>query len=594
MSITERKDVKPQDCWDLTVLFPTDQNWEDEFIRIQKEAPQLLSFAGRLGEGIKTYREANLLSDNIGQILEKLGHYAQLKVSENVADPLANQRLGRFQSYVTQFYSQLSFWDVELMTLPKETHDNYLESPDLEPWKISLEKILHHKPHILTEAEEKILALGSESRSAISKTFSSLTNADLDFGTLEVQGEQKPLTQSTYSLFLQNPLPEVRRRAYLQFYSQFEKHANTLSSLYTGSIQQDVYKSRVRKFTSSRSMALFPDKVPEEVYDNLVQVVTEHLPLLHRYYRIRKTFLGLEKLHHSDLYAPMLKGIDMVTPFDKAVELVSEAVTPLGREYQEVLTKGLTGGWVDKYENKGKRSGAFSSGAWEGHPYILMNYKETDLRDVFTLAHEAGHSMHSWYSVKNNSYSSYNYTIFEAEVASTVNEQLLAKYLLEKTTDANIKKFLVSKQVEDTVATLFRQTMFAEFEHLVHVKAETEGGVTLEWLRQTYRNLLTKYLGSDVELEDCSDLEGLRIPHFYNAFYVYKYATGLSAAMALAKGLLTGDEKKQKDYLAFLSSGGSRYPLESLKVAGVDMSSPQPIKDAMEVFKNLLDQLEQT
>jgi oligoendopeptidase F len=444
---------------------------------------------------------------------------------------------------------------------------------------------------VLSEEGEKIIALSGESRTAIRKTFSNLTNVDLKFGEIEVGEEAKPLSQSTFSVFLQNPDPKIRKAAYEQFYGEFKDHEHTLGSLLAGSVQDDVYIARVRGHKSARARSLFPDNVPESVYDNLIGVIHEHLPLLHDYYDFRQKVLGLEKLHHCDVYAPLTDKLDSTIPYDEAVALTTAALEPLGTEYTSTMDQGLKGGWVDRYENKGKRSGAFSAGSFMGDPYILLNYKPDNIRDLFTLAHEAGHSMHSWYSVRNNPFSHYNYTIFEAEVASTFNEQLLAHHLLKTNPDQDFQDYLDGKLLDDAIATIFRQTMFAEFEHLIHREVEEGKGLPLDKLKELYRGLLEQYFGPKVVFEDYSALEGLRIPHFYSAFYVYKYATGLSAAMALSQRVLNGGESETQDYLGFLKSGGSRFPLESLALAGVDMSQEAPIRAAMGLFKEKLDSL---
>ncbi len=392
---------------------------------------------------------------------------------------------------------------------------------------------------------------------------------------------------------MENPDRNIREKAYEKFYSVFDAHKNTIAALYAGSVNQDVYRSRARGYTSSREAALYPDKVPVSVYDNLVSTVRENLAPLHRYYALRKKLLKLDELRHYDVYVPLVKDVQKNIPYAEAVEIIREALSPLGREYTDTLCGGLTGGWVDKYENKGKRSGAFSSGGYEGYPYILMNYKEEVLRDVFTLAHEGGHSMHSWYSARSNPFMQYNYTIFEAEVASTFNEELLFRYLTETETDQTVKDYLIGTRAADIVATLYRQTMFAEYELRVHQLVESGTPLTADILRSEYRALLETYFGPDMVFEKTSDLEGLRIPHFYNAFYVYKYATGISAALALADRVLSGDQAEQNDYFAFLKSGGSRYPLESLKIAGVDMTSPEPILAAVRRFEQLVAAMEQ-
>jgi len=354
--------------------------------------------------------------------------------------------------------------------------------------------------------------------------------------------------------------------------------------LYAGSVKLDKYIAKVRKYPSARAMALFPDNVPEAVYDNLVSTVNRNIPALHRYYALRKEVLGLDSLRHYDVYVPLVKEIKIERSYEQAVDIVIEALKPLGEEYVNTLRGGLLGGWVDRYENKGKRSGAFSAGSFLGNPYILMNYKDDVLDDLFTIAHEGGHSMHSWYSARNNPFMCYGYTIFEAEVASTFNEQLVFSYLYENSKDEREKAYLLANRIDNTLGTLFRQTMFAEFEERVHKIAESGEAITVDVLRKEYRGLLEKYFGPEMVFENVSDLEGLRIPHFYNAFYVYKYATGLSAGIALSEGVLKGGEKERNAYLNFLRSGGSRFPIESLELAGVDMSTPEPIEAACKRF----------
>jgi oligoendopeptidase F len=365
-----------------------------------------------------------------------------------------------------------------------------------------------------------------------------------------------------------------------------------LASLYSGSVKQDVIKARIRGYESARSAALFPDNVCEAVYDNLVSTVNDNLTALHRYYSLRKRALKLPELRHYDVYTPLVPSVKRKTAWNEAVEQISGALAPLGDEYVSVLRSGLLGRWADRYENKGKRSGAFSAGSFTGEPYILMNYKEDSVRDVFTLAHEGGHSMHSWYSARSNPFMHYSYTIFEAEVASTFNEELLFRYLEKHADSKEMKLYLVNKRADDLLATLYRQTMFAEFEKITHELEESAVPLTVELLRGEYRKLLEKYFGPEMVFEESSDLEGLRIPHFYRAFYVYKYATGISASLALAERVLSGGKSERDDYFAFLKSGGSRFPIESLALAGVDMSSPEPVQAACRSFERLVEELE--
>ena len=352
---------------------------------------------------------------------------------------------------------------------------------------------------------------------------------------------------------------------------------------------------RARGYSSSLEAALYPDDVPQSVYDNLIDAVHESFPVLHRYYRLRAKLLGKEKLRHYDVYLPMVADVSSVYTYDEAVELIKKAVSPLGKEYTDILVKGLTEDrWVDRYENEGKRSGAFSSGAYTSMPYILTNYKDDILDSVFTLIHEGGHSMHSYYSARNNPFMHYEYSIFEAEVASTFNEELLSRYLIASSSDERMKAYLIASRLDDIVATLFRQTMFAEFEKKVHAEVENGGVATFDYLRKTYRSLLEAYFGPDVEFEEYSDLECFRIPHFYNAFYVYKYSTGICAAIALVNRVLEGGEKERREeYLSFLKRGGSMYPIENLKAAGVDMSGKESVKSAVGYFSRLLCQLEE-
>ena len=371
----------------------------------------------------------------------------------------------------------------------------------------------------------------------------------------------------------------------------FRSHRNTLAQLYAGQCKLDSYQATVRNYSSSRAQALFADDVPESVYDNLVKTIGNNLPVLHQYYELRRRALGQDELRHYDVYAPLVPQAKAEHSWEESVDLIAEALSPLGEEYVSTLKGGLLGGWADRYENKGKRSGAFSAGSFVGEPYILMNYKKDVIRDMFTMAHEGGHSMHSWYSARANPFMHYSYTIFEAEVASTFNEALLFRHLTDRTNNPSLKAYLLSSRVDDLLATLFRQTMFAEFEHKAHAMMESGQSLTVDALRAEYRSLLERYFGPAMKLEEVSDLEGLRIPHFYNSYYVYKYATGISASIALSARVLGNVPGAREDYFAFLRSGGSRFPIESLKLAGVDMSTPAPIEAACAEFGRLVGEL---
>ena len=593
MDIIKRSEVAIENTWDLKPLFADDKAWEEGMKGLQQEIDKAPSFKGKLGEGKESFLDTFGWYEKTSILAEQLYSWAFLNYAGDASDSSNVKRYSLVSQSLAQLGANMAYFDPELLAIGDETIQEYLKDTDFLPYKVYLEKSRRFKEHVLSEKEERIMALQSEVGSTARTTFGDLTNVDFDFGTLETEEGEKPLTQSTYSSFLMSEDRELRKKAYKQFYATYNQHKHTIARLYEGQVKQDKFSCKARGYESCRQKALFPDNVPMSVYDNLITSVHEALPSLHRYYQVRARLMGLEKLAHYDVYVPLVAGIQKNTPYEEAVETISEALAPLGQEYVSILKKGLTTErWVDRYENKGKRSGAFSSGCYTSKPYILLNYKEDVLRDLFTVAHEGGHSMHSYYSAKNNPYFHYDYTIFEAEVASTFNEQLVAKYLFETAKDKKTKAFILSKGLDDIVATLFRQTMFAEFEDITHHLSEEGVPLTVDLLRSEYRKLLELYFGPSVELEEESDLEGLRIPHFYSSFYVYKYATGISAAIALSQKVLNGGDEEKGDYLAFLKSGGSTYPIDSLKKAGVDMAKKEPVEMALKHFSSLLDEFE--
>ncbi|MEN6600647.1 MAG: oligoendopeptidase F [Rectinema sp.] len=582
--IPERSDVPAEHRWNLASLFSSDSEWEKELVVFNTMIHD--AEKGKISLGTDRQAFLKTLKDFEQYLIleERLGYYADLRVTENEGDSVARGMFERYVNLSTQGQAAWSWLSPAIQMLDDNFIDSCLKDSSFEDYRVFLSKLRRFKPHVLSDAEERLLALQSEPSQTPKDAFSVLTNVDFDFGIIETPEGPKPLTQSTFAYFMRLTDRSVRRKAYLQFYASFEAHQHTLATLYAGSVKLDKYIAKVRKYPSARAMALFPDNVPEAVYDNLVSTVNRNIPALHRYYALRKEVLGLDSLRHYDVYVPLVKEIKIERSYEQAVDIVIEALKPLGEEYVNTLRGGLLGGWVDRYENKGKRSGAFSAGSFLGNPYILMNYKDDVLDDLFTIAHEGGHSMHSWYSARNNPFMCYGYTIFEAEVASTFNEQLVFSYLYENSKDEREKAYLLANRIDNTLGTLFRQTMFAEFEERVHEIAESGEAITVDVLRKEYRGLLEKYFGPEMVFENVSDLEGLRIPHFYNAFYVYKYATGLSAGIALSEGVLKGGEKERDAYLNFLRSGGSRFPIESLELAGVDMSTPEPIEAACKRF----------
>ena len=590
--IPERRELAPEDTWDLSKLFQDDTAWKKGLAEFEAMIPKIESYKGTLGQGAEQLRSFLDFMNEVGILEERLGYYAQLRYSENGGDSSHQAKVARYMQAASKAETAGSFIRPELLSIPDDKMETFLASPELEEFQIYLKKILRFKPHTLPEREERILAMQIESNQTAGKAFSALSDVDLDFGTVETPEGAKPLSQGSFSFFMIHPDRGVRERAYRQFYGVFDGHKNTFAALYGGSVHLDIYHARVREYPSARAMALFPDKVPERVYDQLIEEVHGRFDTLHRYYRLRRKVLGLDSLRHYDVYVPLVENITVNYPYEEAVDLVIEALSPLGEEYTTTLRQGLLGRWVDRYENKGKRSGAFSAGSYAGAPYILLNYKPEVMRNLFTLAHEAGHSMHSFYSTLSNPFQHYSYTIFEAEVASTVNEQLLADYMKKNADSEEMRVYLIGKEVDDIIATIFRQTMFAEFEHKAHTLVEGGEPLTVDSVRRLYRSLLTAYFGDEMELEERSDLEALRIPHFYNAFYVYKYATGLSAAITLARGLLGDDGAGKEQYIEFFRSGGSHYPLESLALAGVDMQSPEPVAAALDRFAVLVGELE--
>ena len=590
--IPSRDEVPANDKWDLSTLYASDEEWEKALSSISKLTEAVVAFKGKLGESSDSLLGCLKANEALEKVIETVYNYASLQHTADESDSAAQDREGRAMMAYAAADSATSFFSPELMAIPDEKINAWIALPEFADYKIFLQKELHHKPYILSEKEERILSLQTESSETAHNAFSLLTNVDLQFGSVHVAGEEKPLTQSTFTTFLHNPDRKIREEAYKNFYAGFVQHENTIAALYAGSVNQDVFVARARGYKSSLEAALYGNKVPESVYRNLIDTVHKNLPTLHKYYSLRKKILGVPELRHYDVYVPLVKNVETKTSYDEAVEICRNALFPLGKDYTDILCGGLKGGWVDRYENKGKRSGAFSSGAYTGYPYILLNYKDDVIRDVFTMAHEGGHSMHSYYSKTNNPFMCYNYTIFEAEVASTFNEELVFEYLLKTAKTSEMKSYLLSMRTDDILATLHRQTMFAEFELKTHELVENGTPLSAQVLRKTYRELLEQYFGSEMHFESESDMEALRIPHFYNAFYVYKYATGISAALALAKRVTTGGEKEREDYFKFLKSGGSRYPIESLKVAGVDMSSAEPIQAALDTFASLVVELE--
>ncbi|MEA3207528.1 MAG: oligoendopeptidase [Chthoniobacter sp.] len=591
-SIPTRDQMRPEDTWDLSILYPTPQDWQAAFEQLQQRYETVAQWKGRAGESAQTLREVLEFEKSLGQLIERLHHYASLKASEDSSDAANLARESQLQNLLTRVSESQAFIEPEIMALDDQVFESFLQTPELAAWVIPLRKRRRLKPHTLSAAEERLLALGHSAVTSHDETFSQLTNVDMKFGTLlDEKGQERALSQSSWISFLTRRDADLRKRTFHQFYAEFDDHKFTLASTLANSIKADVFRARARHYPSVRESRLFYDDVPVAVYDNLIASVRANLQPLFRYFALRRRVLGLEEIHSYDTYVPIVPEIETKVSFDEAIELVLAALAPLGEEYCRVLAEGLrTARWCDRYESKGKRSGAFSSSSYGNPPFILMNYKEDVFSDVYTLAHEAGHSMHTWFAQRAQPFQTYDYPIFLAEVASTFNEELLTHHLLETTTDRKMRAYLINRQIDDIRGTVYRQTMFAEFEKLTHAMEERGEPVTLDTFRQTYRGLLDAYFGPDFAIDPQLELECLRIPHFYSAFYVYKYATGISAAVALSEQVLkTGDATR---YLGFLRSGGSKFPIPTLQEAGVDMSSPEPVEATLRLFNRRLDELE--
>jgi oligoendopeptidase F len=594
-TVPTRSEIPGSDKWDLTQLFADASKWQQDFAWLQRTYPILEQCKGRVGESARTLAGVLEFEKALELKMECVHHYTSLQLAEDSTNNEYLARMGQVQNLFTKIGEAAAFVVPEILSIDDKRFAEFLADPVLKEWRIKLHKIQRMKPHVLSFPEERLLALGSVALSGYDDTFSQLTDVDMKFGVLmDETGREKPLTQSSFSSFLVKRDPELRKRAFHQFYTEFRDHEYTLAASLAYSVKADVFRARARHYSSALEAALFPDDVPVSVYDGLIQTVRANLKPLFRYFDLRRRALGLRELHHYDTYVPLVSEIETRFTFEEAAETVLSALVPLGKDYVDVLAEGLRSRrWCDRYENKGKRSGAFSSGSYGAPPYILMNYKEDVFADIYTLAHEAGHSMHSWFSQNSQLFQDYEYPIFLAEVASTFNEELLTHHLLQTTSDPKMRAYIVNRQIDELRGTLFRQTMFAEFEKIIHTIEESGDALTLNVFKSEYHKLLETYFAENFVLDPELDLECVRIPHFYHTFYVYKYATGISAAVALSQRVLSGESGRVEAYLNFLCSGGSKFPLETLKLAGVDMATPVPIESTLRLFEQRLAELEE-
>ena len=591
--VKKREEISKEFTWALEDLYQDQAAWSEDLEKIRKLAQELYSCKGTLVEGAENLKKALNFYSELNQRFEKAYVYANQLLHQDMANGESQKCSGQVQVLMNQVNEVSAFLEPEILKIPDEKLTEYLADEPFSEYRRFLEEILRTKEHSLSEEKEELLARVSELGRAPSNIYGMFNNADIRFPSIEgKEGEKIPVSHGRYTLLLESRDVNIRKSAFESVYSQYGQYRNTLAALYAANLKNTAFFAKKRHYNSSLEMALEGGEIPTSVYTNLIDTVHEHMDLMHRYVSLRKKALKAEELHMYDLYVPMVDEFEMKVPFSKAKEIVKKGLAPLGKEYGKVLSDGMESGWVDVYENEGKRSGAYSWGAYGCHPFVLMNYQD-NLNNVFTLAHEMGHSMHSYYSDKNQPYIYAGYRIFVAEVASTCNEALLMEYLLKNTEEKKEKMYLINYFLEQFKGTLYRQTMFAEFEKITHEMAWNKEPLTAEVLCDIYYKLNQKYFGEDIVIDKEIALEWARIPHFYTPFYVYQYATGYSAAIAISRKILSGDERAKEGYFKFLSGGSSMNPIDLLRLCNVDMAAKEPIESALKLFGELLDEMEE-
>ena len=575
--------------WATEDIYPSLDDWETDFKKV-KDDFSFSEFKGKLSDP-KVFYACMKKEEKIFRTVDKLFLYASMNHDADTRVSKYDALLSRVTSLAATVGAETAFVLPELTALSEEKLLSFAENPDLKDYDYTIRLTLKEKAHVLSESEEKLLAEGAETFSSFHDIFGKIDDADLPLGTIRIGKEKTPLTHGLYSVILHGEDAKLRRKAFKKYYGAYVSLINVISATYYGSVKKDCYKARVKKYSSALDMALSSEDVPEIVYKNLISAVEKGIPSLHEYMAVKKKELKLKRMHTYDLYVPSVKEAELKLSYEDAYDLVVKGLSVLGEEYAELLRKARDNRWIDVEERKGKRSGAYSTGVYDSHPFVLLNYQKTT-HDVFTIAHEMGHSLHTYFSNKHQPYAKADYRIFVAEVASTVNEVLLVKYLLKEAKDGKFKKYLLSYLLEMIRTTLFRQTQFAEFEEFSHSLVENGVPLTKDNMCEKYLKLNKKYYGKAVYHDEEIKYEWARIPHFYRAFYVYKYATGITSALAIADRILTEGKPAVKDYFKFLSSGGSDSPTELLKIAGVDLTSEKPFIKAMEVFKDTLKEYE--
>ncbi len=588
-----RNDVPDEFRWDLSSLYTSDEAWQDDCENIKRLTADIKTMEKTMTSDASSFLASLKMHDEISLTLERIFVYAHMKKDEDNQNSKYLSFMDKAQTLIAEISAELSFFTPAVSMVDPDTFDKFIENcPELEIYRHFYNVIQRHKPHILAPDYEEIIAKFSQLTSCAEDVFSIINNADMDFGSVKNSlNEEISLTHGSYISMLESDDRVLRKNAFQKLYSTYAGLKNTFAQTYNYSVKTDIVTAGLRNYSSSLEASLFADNVPTGVYDNLIDTVNKNLSLLHRYMSLKKKMLGLQELHMYDIYVPFENSNNRYIPFEEAVEIMQKALSPLGQEYVKTFMSGIKDRWIDVYENQGKSSGAYSFGAYDSNPYILLNYGGR-LKDVFTLVHEMGHSMHSWYTRKTQPFVYGGHSIFTAEVASTVNENLLMHYLINNAVDESEIKYLLATHLEEFRGTVFRQTMFAEFETSAHRAALDGNMLSCDFLSKMYSDLNKKYMGNAVFSDDEISLEWARIPHFYSSFYVYKYATGFLAASYIARNILSGPDGYTDKYINFLKSGNSDYPIELLKIADVDMCSPDPIDEGMKEFAEILYKLE--
>lgn len=590
--VKRREEIDEQFKWKMEDVYAAEDLFEKEKEQAKEKMQRIAKYQGTLCRDFETFRDCMILMRDARWLVERVYFYANQRYHEDLG-------VGRYQgmaqeagNLINEYGTKVSFIEPEILAADNAKIEEYLSDASMKEFVPYISDLMRQKEHVLGKSEEEILAAAGKIASTADDIFQIMNNADFKFeDVVNEQGEKFPLTHGRYSMYLESQDRTLRKSAFENVYKLYDAYANTLSTIYASSVKKDQFYASVRKYDSCRAMFLADANIPESVYDNLIEVVHENLPILHRYVELRKRALHLDEVHLYDMYTPMVDEVEFHIPYEEAKKMVVEGLAPMGQEYLEILQEGMENGWIDVYENEGKRSGAYSWSVYGTHPYVLLNYQD-NLDSVFTLAHEMGHAMHSYYSNQTQPYMTADYKIFVAEVASTCNESLLIQHLIDKCENQKEKAYLLNHFLEQFRTTLFRQTMFAEFEKKTHELVDTGKPLNKDILCEIYYDLNKQYFGDNVVVDSQIAMEWARIPHFYSAFYVYQYATGFSAAIALSKRILDMGEEAMNDYKKFLSGGSSSYPIELLKAAGVDMSEKKPVEDAIKLFEKLLLEFE--